>query len=204
MIRIAVLVSGNGSNLQALLDAQKNGGLNGAEIALVISSRRDAYALERARQAGIETQEVVRKELAADLFDIAICGALSRCNIDLVVLAGFLQVLGPGVLGRYADRILNVHPSLLPSFGGRGLYGIKVHEAALQAGVKVSGATVHLVNEVVDGGPILLQKAVDVLPGDTAESLQQRVMREAEWVLLPQAVAMLAKELAQQKTAAGA
>lgn len=190
MTRIAVLVSGGGTNLQALLDAQKAGKLTGGEIVLVISSTPDAYALERAKQAGVETMVVQRSQVPADFFDLSLSAALARHEIDLVVLAGFLSVLGPSVLNRYEGRILNVHPSLIPAFCGPGMYGLRVHKAALEAGVKVTGATVHLVNEVVDGGEILLQKAVEVLPGDTPEALQRRVMEEAEWELLPQAVAM--------------
>lgn len=194
MKRIAVLVSGGGTNLQALLKAQQGGGIPGGEIVLVISSKRKAYALERAAAAGIATAVVSRKELAPELFDMMLCAELARHRIDLVVLAGFLSVLGPGILARYENRILNVHPSLIPAFCGPGMYGLKVHRAALERGVKVTGATVHLVNEVVDGGEILLQKAVEVQPGDTPEILQRRVMEQAEWEILPQAVAMLCQE----------
>jgi len=193
MTRIAVLVSGGGTNLQALIDAQKRGEIPGGEIVLVLSSRRDAYALERAAQAGIATAVVPRRELSSEEFDRKLCEELTRHQVDLVVLAGFLSVLGPEVLNRYKNRILNVHPSLIPSFCGPGMYGLRVHQAALERGVKVTGATVHLVNEVVDGGRILLQKAVEVLPGDTPETLQRRVMEQAEWMLLPKAVAMFCR-----------
>ncbi len=193
MTRIAVLVSGGGTNLQALIDAQQRGEIPGGEIVLVISSKGDAYALERAAKGGIATAVIPRKELAPELFDWMLCAELSRHNIDLVVLAGFLSVLGPSVLNRYENRILNVHPSLIPAFSGPGMYGLRVHRAALDRGVKVTGATVHLVNEVVDGGRILLQKAVEVQPGDTPETLQRRVMEQAEWELLPKAVAMFCR-----------
>ncbi len=188
-VRIAVLVSGGGTNLQALIDAERAGALGCGQIALVIASRPGVYALERARRAGIETA-VVDRRTAADP-DGEMAALLSAHRIDLVVLAGFLSILGEKVLERYTDRILNIHPALIPAFCGRGMYGLRVHEAVLRAGVKVTGATVHLVNEVVDGGRILLQKAVEVKEGDTPESLQRRVMEEAEWVLLPQAVRMM-------------
>jgi phosphoribosylglycinamide formyltransferase-1 len=188
MTRIAVLVSGGGTNLQALIDAREK---LGGELALVVSSNPDAYALERAKAANIPAVTLDPKAFSTrEEYDAALAETLLSREIGLVVLAGFLRVLGARVLSMYSDRIINVHPSLIPSFCGRGFYGLKVHEAALEAGVKVTGATVHLVNEVVDGGRILLQKAVDVLPGDTPETLQQRVMREAEWVLLPEAVKM--------------
>ena len=188
-VRIAVLVSGGGTNLQALIDAERAGALGCGQIALVIASRPGVYALERARRAGIETA-VVDRRTAADP-DGEMVALLSAHRIDLVVLAGFLSILGEKVLERYTDRILNIHPALIPAFCGRGMYGLHVHEAVLRAGVKVTGATVHLVNEVVDGGRILLQKAVEVKEGDTPESLRRRVMEEAEWVLLPQAVRMM-------------
>jgi phosphoribosylglycinamide formyltransferase-1 len=191
LTNIAVLVSGGGTNLQALIDAKKSGNLGGGELSLVISSKPDVYALERAKKEGIKTITIERKKYAQSCdFDFAICSALSENNISLVVLAGFLSVLGTQVLNTYKNKIINVHPALLPSFCGKGFYGLRVHEAVLEHGVKVTGATVHLVNEVVDGGKIILQKAVDVLPDDTAETLQQRVMREAEWVILPKAVEM--------------
>ena len=194
MTKIAVLVSGGGTNLQALIDAWKSGGLGGGELSLVISSKPDVYALERAKKAGIKSVTIERKKFASpEDFDAAICAALSEENIALVVLAGFLSVLGTQVLKKYENRIINVHPALIPSFCGKGFYGLHVHEAVLNKGVKITGATIHLVNEEIDGGKIILQKAVEVLPDDTPESLQQRVMREAEWIILPKAVEMFCK-----------
>ncbi|MDR0502273.1 MAG: phosphoribosylglycinamide formyltransferase [Treponema sp.] len=191
MIKIAVLVSGGGTNLQALIDAWKSGGLRGGELSLVISSAEEAFALERAQNAGIKTIVIARKKYP-DIrgFDSAVADALAENDTGLVVLAGFLSILGEKTLGAYKNKIINVHPALIPSFCGKGFYGLRVHKAVLEKGVKVTGATVHIVNEVVDGGRIILQKAIDVLPDDTAESLQQRVMKECEWVLLPKAVAM--------------
>jgi len=196
MIKIAVLVSGGGTNLQALIDAQKKDELGEGELSLVIASRPGVGALERAQKAGIKTITIERKKYAGlEDFDNAIASALAENNIGLVVLAGFLSILGTKTLTTYKDKIINVHPALIPSFCGKGFYGIRVHEEALRKGVKVTGATVHFVNEVVDGGKIILQKAVDVLPDDTPETLQQRVMREAEWVLLPKAVAMICEKV---------
>ena len=194
MTRIAVLVSGGGTNLQVLIDSWKKGSFADGELSLVISSVDGAYALERAKNAGIKTITIQRKKFN-DItdFDSAIASELLQHNIDLVVLAGFLSILGPQVLKIFSDRIINVHPALIPAFSGKGFYGIKVHKAALEKGVKVSGATVHFVNEIIDGGKIILQKAVDVVNGDTPESLQERVKHEAEWILLPQAVAMYCK-----------
>ena len=198
--RIAVLVSGGGTNLQALIDAQADGRLKSGRIVRVISSKPDAYALTRADRAGIPTTVVPRKQYASrQAYDEAVLAALEEAQADLVILAGFLYVLGPRVIRAYPDRIINVHPALIPSFCGDGFYGLKVHEAALAYGVKVTGATVHLVNEVTDGGRILLQKAVEVLPGDTPETLQRRVMEQAEWVLLPQAAEMLCKKLQEEQ-----
>ena len=189
---IAVLVSGGGTNLQALIDAQAKEGLGGGRIALVVASKPEAYALTRADSAGIPTRVVSRRDYAdADAFADALLAVLEEFGIELVVLAGFLYVLPPRFVRRYERRILNVHPSLIPSFCGDGFYGLRVHRAALEYGVKVTGATVHFVNEVTDGGEILLQKAVDVLPGATPETLQRRVMEQAEWQLLPQAVRLL-------------
>ncbi|MBP3520016.1 MAG: phosphoribosylglycinamide formyltransferase [Oscillospiraceae bacterium] len=189
--RIAVLVSGGGTNLQALLDAQKRGELPGGEIALVVSSKPGVYALERAEKAGVEALTVARKDYPdAGSFCAALLDTLKARAIDLVVLAGFLSILTPEFVRAYENRIINVHPALIPSFCGKGAYGLHVHEMALEYGVKVTGATVHFVTEGADEGPIILQKAVDILPGDTPETLQRRVMEEAEWVLLPRAVAL--------------
>ena len=200
MVKIGVLVSGGGTNLQALLDAQKRGEIPDGEITLVIASRKKAYALERAREAGVPALALPRRdyEKTAD-YDAALLSALQQAGVELVVLAGFLCVLGEKMLRGYEGRIVNVHPSLIPAFCGDGFYGLHVHEAALRRGVKVTGATVHLVNEVTDGGPILLQKAVEVLPDDTPESLQKRVMEQAEWVLLPKAVSMLCQKIEKEK-----
>lgn len=200
MVKIGVLVSGGGTNLQALLDAQKRGEIPDGEITLVIASRKKAYALERARMAGVPALALPRRDYNSPAdYDAALLTALQEAGVELVVLAGFLCVLGEKMLRGYEGRIVNVHPSLIPAFCGDGFYGLHVHEAALRRGVKVTGATVHLVNEVTDGGPILLQKAVEVLEGDTPESLQKRVMEQAEWVLLPQAVSMLCQKIEKEK-----
>lgn len=192
MLRIAVFVSGSGTNLQALIDAQKAGKNPNGEIALVLSSSKKAYALERARQNGIATEILPRRQYATvDAYDEALLQIMERYRIDLVVLAGFMCILGSKFTKAYDRRIINVHPSLIPSFCGDGFYGIHVHEAALSYGVKVTGATVHFVNEITDGGQIIMQKAVDVLPNDTPETLQRRVMEEAEWVILPETVQMI-------------
>lgn len=192
MMNIAVLVSGGGTNLQAILDSERRGENPNGKVTLVVASKPGVYALERAANFGVETAVVRRKDYdSSEAFDAALLGVLREHNIDLVVLAGFLSVLGPSVIAAYPNRILNVHPSLIPSFCGPGYYGLKVHEEALKRGVKVTGATVHFVNEVCDGGPILLQKAVEVLPDDTPETLQKRVMEQAEWKLLPKAIAMV-------------
>ena len=196
LARIAVLVSGGGTNLQALLDAQRAGKLPHGEIALVLSSKDGVYALERARNAGVATRVLPRKEFASqEDFDGELVHILRENRIDMVILAGFMTILGAKVIRAYPDRILNVHPALLPAFGGKGFYGLRVHEAVLTAGETVSGATVHLVNEVPDGGRILLQKQVAVCPGDTPEILQKRVMEQAEWLLLPQAAEMLSEQI---------
>ena len=195
MLKVAVLVSGGGTNLQAILDAQAAGAIPHGRVSLVVASKPGVYALERAEKAGVETAVVSRRDYpSAAAFDGALLDTLQSHGIQLVVLAGFLSILGPSVIAAYPDRIVNVHPSLIPSFCGEGFYGLRVHEAALAKGVKVTGATVHLVNEVCDGGRILLQKAVEVLPGDTPEILQKRVMEQAEWKLLPAAVELLCKE----------
>ena len=198
--KIAVLVSGGGTNLQALLDAQAAGELRSGEIAVVISSREDAYALERAKKAGVPAFAVSRKGLGSqEKFEEAIEAFLQVYGAEMIVLAGFLSILSSDFTARWPRRILNVHPALIPSFCGKGYYGLKVHEAALERGVKVTGATVHFVNEIPDGGEILLQKAVDVEPGDTPELLQRRVMEQAEWILLSRAAEQVAFEIAREK-----
>ena len=196
MVRVAILVSGGGTNLQAIIDAKAAGKIPSAELALVLASNEKAYALTRAANAGIEST-VLRKAKGEDvtLYGERLLAVLREHKIDLVVLAGFLTILPENVIRAYDHRILNVHPSLIPSFCGDGFYGLRVHEAALQKGVKVTGATIHFVNEITDGGDIIAQKAVEVLPDDTPETLQKRVMVEAEWVLLPQAVETVAKSL---------
>ncbi|WP_298663967.1 phosphoribosylglycinamide formyltransferase [uncultured Solobacterium sp.] len=195
MINIAVLVSGGGTNLQALIDAQGNV-LQHGKIKLVISSKPDVYALQRAKQAGINQCVITKRDyVTQEEFSIALLKQLQIYQIDMIVLAGYLSILDETIIRAYPNRIINIHPSLIPSFCGKGYYGLKVHEAALAYGVKVTGATVHIVNEVPDGGKILLQKAVDILPSDTPETLQQRIMEEAEWILLPQAAEMIAKEI---------
>lgn len=192
MKKIGVLVSGGGTNLQAILDAQDSGVLKSGRVACVVSSSPGAYALERAARAGVPGECVRRRDYAsAEEFDAALLAVLQRYEVDVVVLAGFLCILGAAVIRAYPDRIINVHPSLIPSFCGDGFYGLKVHEKALEYGVKVTGATVHFVNEVTDGGAIILQKAVQIMPGDTPEVLQKRVMKEAEHIILPQAAELL-------------
>ena len=191
MTRIAVLVSGGGTNLQALIDAQARGELKDGVLAAVISSKPDAYALERAKAAGIPGYVVSRKEFASNQeMTAALVEKLKELDIGLVVLAGFMHILTGEMVAAWPNAILNVHPALIPSFCGAGCYGLHVHEKALAYGVKVTGATVHFVNEEPDGGPIVLQKAVDILPGDTPEALQRRVMEQAEWQILPQAVSL--------------
>lgn len=199
MLKIAVLISGNGTNLQALIDAEKTGNLSSGSIGLVIADREGAYGLLRAEANRIPTLRIDRKQYPSQReFDLAIKNALHLYGIHLIVLAGFLSILGPDLVNDFDRRILNVHPSLLPAFSGPGFYGLRVHEAALQRGVKVTGATVHYVNEVTDGGEILLQKAVEVLPTDTPLQLQKRVMEEAEWVLLPRAVEQVLQTLMEK------
>lgn len=195
--RIAVLVSGGGTNLEALLNAREAGKIPHGEIVLVLSSSAGAYALERAKHHGVPGFAVPRKGVSQEAFEAGLTEKLTEYRVDMIVLAGFLSILSEAFVRRWPDRILNIHPSLIPSFCGKGMYGLKVHEAALARGVKVTGATVHLVNEVPDGGGILLQKAVDVLPGDTPETLQRRVMEQAEWVLLPQAAEILSQQICE-------
>ncbi len=197
---IAVLVSGGGTNLQALIDAQEQNKLKSGTIKLVISSQPTAFALERAKKAGIPTALAVKKELGGqDAFEERIVSLLEEYDIDLIVLAGFMSILSSNFTSRYPKRIINVHPSLIPSFCGKGFYGLRVHEAALSYGVKVTGATVHFVNEVPDGGEIILQKAVSIRPGDTPETLQKRVMRLAEWKILPAALETVSAKLVAEK-----
>ncbi len=191
MLNIGVLVSGGGTNLQKLIDAQAAGNIKNGAIQVVVASRGDAFALERAKKAGIEAFALCRKDYPdVDAYSEALIHALQERDVDLVVLAGFLTITGNNFIKAYENRIMNVHPALLPAFGGKGFYGLHVHEAVLARGCKLTGATVHFANEVCDGGPIILQKAVEVKEGDTPETLQRRVMEEAEWVLLPQAVSL--------------
>ena len=197
MLKVAVLVSGGGTNLQAILDAKAAGQIPHGQITLVVASRPDAFALTRAQNAGVPTAVVRRKDYPdSRAFDDSLLATLKAAQVDLIVLAGYLTILSPRIIAAYPRRILNVHPSLIPSFCGEGFYGLRVHEAALAKGVKVTGATVHFVNEVPDGGEILLQKAVEVQPGDTPELLQRRVMEEAEWQLLPRAIELCCAGLA--------
>ena len=192
--RIAVLVSGGGTNLQALIDAQNSGIISSGEITLVISNKAGAYALERAAKAGIRTETVLKKETPD--FEGRLIELLDGDGIDLIVLAGFMSILSENFIKQFPNKIINVHPSLIPSFCGEGMYGLHVHEAALAKGVKVTGATVHYVNEIVDGGEIIAQKAVEVLRGDTPEVLQKRVMEKAEWIILPRAIQTIAEDAA--------
>ncbi len=198
-VNIAVFVSGGGTNLQALLDAQTSGLISRGKIVLVLANSRDAYALTRAKNAGVETAVVVKKEEGSqELFEKKILAVLAEKKIDLIVLAGFLAILSEEFTSVYKNRIINVHPSLIPSFCGKGFYGLRVHEAALSRGVKVTGATVHYVNEIPDGGEIIMQKAVEVKEGDTPETLQRRVMEEAEWKILPAACEKVCKIIAEE------
>ena len=202
LTKIGVLVSGGGTNLQALIDAQKSGIITDGEISLVISNNPDAYALERAANANIKTAVVNKKECASqEVFEEKLIAALEKNGIELIILAGFMCILSENFTKRYTERIINVHPSLIPSFCGKGFYGLHVHEAALSYGVKVTGATVHFVNEIPDGGKIILQKAVDILPGDTPEILQKRVMENAEWIILPKAAQLVSREIRLGKEA---
>lgn len=193
--RIAVLVSGGGTNLQAIIDAQKSGQITAGEVVAVVSSSRDAYALERARENGIDSFVVSRKGCSDQkVFSAKLIGALQNIKPDLIVLAGFMCILDEDFIRNFENKIINIHPSLIPSFCGDGYYGIKVHERALEYGVKISGATVHFVNEVTDGGAIILQKAVEVCQDDTAEVLQKRIMEQAEWKLLPEAIELFCQD----------
>jgi phosphoribosylglycinamide formyltransferase-1 len=196
--RIAVFVSGGGTNLEALLNAQEAGEIPHGEIVVVISSAEGAYALQRAANHGVPGVTVARKGSTQEAFEAGLTAVLEEHRVDLIVLAGFLSILSADFVSRWPERIINVHPSLIPSFCGKGMYGLKVHEAALEKGVKVTGATVHLVNEIPDGGRILLQKAVEILPDDTAEVLQRRVMEQAEWILLPRAAELLSAQIAAE------
>lgn len=189
MLRVGVLVSGGGTNLQAIIDAVKSGDITNASIEVVISNKKDAYALMRAKENGIAAESVCIKDFESrEKFNDALIEKIDSYNLDLIVLAGFLVVLPPELIAKYRNRIINIHPSLIPSFCGNGFYGLHVHEKALERGVKVTGATVHFVDEGTDTGPIIYQKAVEVLPGDTPEILQKRVMEQAEWKILPKAI----------------
>ena len=197
-VKIAVLVSGGGTNLQALIDAEASGIIKSGKISLVLSNKADAFALERARRAGIPTATVLRSECAdATEFESRLIGILDGAGIGLIVLAGFMSILSERFTSHYRDRIINVHPSLIPSFCGKGFYGLRVHEAALAYGVKVSGATVHFVNEIPDGGKIIMQRAVEVREGDTPEVLQRRIMEEAEWKILPLSCELVCKSISE-------
>ena len=195
-INIAVLVSGGGTNLQALLDSETKGILKSGKITLVISNKKDAYALTRAKNAGVKTETVIKKELGSqEAFEEKIAELLIKNKIDLIILAGFMSILSESFTKKFEKRIINVHPSLIPSFCGEGFYGLRVHEAALKKGVKVTGATVHFVNEIPDGGEIIMQKAVKISENDTPETLQKRVMRLAEWKILPLSAEKISSEL---------
>ena len=198
--KIAVFVSGGGTNLQALIDAQKSGVIESGEIVLVVSNSAGAYALERAANHGIKSEVVLKKELGSqEAFEARLVEVLEENQIDMIVLAGFMSILSGDFTGRYDGRIINVHPSLIPSFCGKGFYGLKVHEEALKYGVKVTGATVHFVNEIPDGGNIIMQKAVEILENDTPEILQRRVMEQAEWIILPQSAEKICREILREK-----
>lgn len=194
-VKIAVLVSGGGTNLGALIKAQNEGIISDGEIVLVASNNKDAYALERAENAGIRTAVISKKELGQEKFEESLIKEIEDSGAEIIVLAGFMVILTESFTSHFKDRIINIHPSLIPSFCGDGFYGLKVHEAALEYGVKVTGATVHFVNEITDGGKIIMQKAVDVMEGDTPEILQKRVMTEAEWIILPLAVQKVCSDI---------
>ncbi|MCI5992799.1 MAG: phosphoribosylglycinamide formyltransferase [Clostridiales bacterium] len=197
--RIAVFVSGGGTNLEALLRAQEAGNIPNGEIVLVVSSSESAYALTRAANHGVPGAAINKTDMTQEAFEARLSEKLAEYCIDMIVLAGFLSILSEAFVRQWPERIINIHPSLIPSFCGKGMYGLKVHEAALARGVRLTGATVHLVNEIPDGGRILLQKGVEILPGDTPQVLQRRVMEQAEWILLPQATQLLAKQIVQEK-----
>ncbi len=197
---VAVLVSGGGTNLQALIDAQKSGIISSGEIKLVVANNANAYALERAKNAGIDTAVVLKSQLGSqEAFEKELIRVLEVANTDLIVLAGFMSILSADFTNHFKDRIINVHPSLIPSFCGKGFYGLKVHEAALEYGVKVSGATVHFVNEIPDGGKIIMQKAVEILDDDTPEVLQRRIMEQVEWKILPLSCEKICAEIIKEK-----
>ena len=198
-VNIAVLVSGGGTNLQALINAQKSGIITSGEIKLVVSNNKNAYALKRAENAGIKTAVCERKDFSQKEFEENILNALEKEKIEVIVLAGFMSILSADFVKRYPERIINVHPSLIPSFCGEGFYGLRVHKAALDYGVKVTGATVHFVNEIPDGGRIIMQKAVEIKENDTPEALQKRVMENAEWIILPAAAEKVCKEIKERK-----
>ncbi len=198
-VNIAVLVSGGGTNLQALINAQKSGIITSGEIKLVVSSNKNAYALKRAENAGIKTAVCERRDFSQKEFEENILNALEEEKIEVMVLAGFMSILSADFVKRYPERIINVHPSLIPSFCGEGFYGLRVHKAALDYGVKVTGATVHFVNEIPDGGRIIMQKAVEINENDTPEILQKRVMENAEWIILPAAAEKVCKEIKERK-----
>lgn len=198
-VKIAVMVSGGGTNLQAILEAQKNGIINSGEVSLVLSNNPNAYALKRAENFGIEGVVINRKELGLEGFENAAIKLFEEKGIELIVLAGFMCILSESFTKRFENKIINVHPSLIPSFCGKGYYGLKVHEEALAYGVKVTGATVHFVNEIPDGGNIIMQKAVNILDGDTPEVLQKRVMEEAEWQILPLSIEQVSKNIIENR-----
>lgn len=197
-VKIAVLVSGGGTNLQAILDAQKSGIIKSGEVVLVVSNKPDVYALKRAEKAGVEAVVINKKELGSDKFEEQVIELFEQRGIEFIVLAGFMCILSKNFTDRFENRIINVHPALIPSFCGKGYYGLKVHEEALKYGVKVTGATVHFVNEIPDGGNIIAQKAVEVIDGDTPEILQKRVMEEAEWIILPRAIEKVSKKFLEE------
>lgn len=199
-VNIAVLVSGGGTNLQALIDAEKNGIIKSGKIKLVVSSSKNAYALKRAENAGIKTAVCEKGGCSQEEFEKKILSLLRAADIEFIILAGFMSILSADFVGKYPDRIINVHPSLIPSFCGEGFYGLRVHKAALEYGVKVTGATVHFVNEIPDGGKIIMQKAVDIDENDTPESLQKRVMENAEWIILPLSAEKVCRKIKEEKS----